>query len=79
MNIHYHGHSCIQISTADYSFIIDPFISPNPSSTSKVDNIHVQYILLSHAHMDHISDAVEIAKRNDATIIAAVELATYLS
>jgi L-ascorbate metabolism protein UlaG (beta-lactamase superfamily) len=79
MNIIYHGHSCIQISTSQHSFIIDPFITPNPSSSVTIDTIHVQHILLSHAHMDHIADAVEIAKRNDATIIAAGELATYLS
>jgi L-ascorbate metabolism protein UlaG (beta-lactamase superfamily) len=79
MIIQYHGHSCIQITTSQQSIIIDPFIAPNPASPSKVESIEVQYVLLSHAHMDHISDAVEIAKRNDATIIAIAELATYMS
>lgn len=79
MHIQYHGHSCFQLSTSDYSILVDPFISPNPASQAKIDDIQVQYILLSHSHIDHIADAVEIAKRNDATIIAAVELATYLN
>jgi L-ascorbate metabolism protein UlaG (beta-lactamase superfamily) len=79
MIIQYHGHSCMQISTAQHSIILDPFITPNPASPTKADSIEVQYVLLSHAHMDHISDAAEIAKRNDATIIATAELATYFS
>lgn len=79
MKIEFHGHSCIQITTAESSLIIDPFIRPNPLAKAKVENIRVQYVLLTHAHMDHIADAAEIAKNNDATIVTSVELATYLS
>src|SRR5699024_4151998 len=44
----------------------------------KVEDVKVDYILLTHAHNDHVGYTVEIAKNNDATVIAPVELAGYL-
>jgi len=78
MEIRYHGHSCVQITTGETSLIIDPFLSSNPAATVKPNEIRVQYVLLTHGHFDHIEDAVAIAKQNDATIVATFELANYL-
>jgi L-ascorbate metabolism protein UlaG (beta-lactamase superfamily) len=78
MEILYHGHSCIQITHEGTSFIIDPFINGNPVAVTKAEDIRVQYVLLTHGHGDHIADAAEIAKQNDATVIATFELATYM-
>lgn len=72
MEIRYHGHSTVQLTEGEHSIIIDPF-------QTNVEQIDVQYVLLTHGHADHIADAVAIAKRNKATIIAVYELATYLS
>lgn len=58
--------------------MFDPFISGNPLATTKLADIRVSHILLTHGHQDHILDAVELAKQNDATIVATHELATYL-
>lgn len=79
MDIVYHGHSCIQITSGDHSIIIDPFITYNPLATVRADDIRVQYILLTHAHEDHIGDAALLARNNDATIVSMVELANYFS
>ena len=79
MEILYHGHSTVQITTQGRSIIIDPFLSGNPVAKIKADDIQVDYILLTHGHGDHISDAETIAKRNGATIIGNHELATYFS
>lgn len=79
MEIRYHGHSCVQISHGGHSLIIDPFISGNPLAATKLEDVKVEHILLTHAHQDHILDAVPIAKNNDATVIATFELATYMS
>ncbi|WP_282940623.1 metal-dependent hydrolase [Paenibacillus sp. RC67] len=79
LKVEYHGHSCVQLSDGEHSLIIDPFLTDNPSAIVKPESIRVQHVLLTHAHADHIQNAVEIAKANDATLIAIHELATYLS
>lgn len=79
MFIQYHGHSCIQISNNNNSIIIDPYITGNPVAISKLQDIKVQYILITHGHSDHTTDAVAIAKQNNASIIAVEELTTYFS
>ncbi|MFD2369010.1 metal-dependent hydrolase [Brevibacillus sp. GCM10020057] len=78
LDIRFHGHSTVQLTAGEHSVIIDPFISGNAQATTKLADIQVQYILLTHGHQDHILDAVELAKANDATIVATHELATYL-
>jgi L-ascorbate metabolism protein UlaG (beta-lactamase superfamily) len=78
MKITYHGHSCIQVSHQGKSVIIDPFLTGNALAKAKPEEIEVQYVLLTHAHGDHISDALTIAKRNNATVVATHELATYM-
>lgn len=79
LDIRFHGHSSVQVTSEGHSIMIDPFISGSPMAATKLEDISVQYILLTHGHQDHILDAVELAKQNDATIIATHELATYLS
>ncbi|MBN6187996.1 metal-dependent hydrolase [Aneurinibacillus sp. BA2021] len=78
MKITYHGHSCVQVSHRGKSLIIDPFLTGNSLAKAKPEEIEVQYVLLTHGHGDHIGDALAIAKRNDATVVATHELATYL-
>jgi L-ascorbate metabolism protein UlaG (beta-lactamase superfamily) len=79
LQITFHGHSCIQINTNGKSLIIDPFLSGNPVSIIKPEEIVVDAVLLTHAHQDHILDAAPIAKANDVPIISNVELASYMS
>jgi len=78
MRITYHGHSCFLIETTGHRLLIDPFISGNPLATARADSIECDFILLSHGHDDHTLDALPIAKRCGATIVAAFELAEYL-
>jgi L-ascorbate metabolism protein UlaG (beta-lactamase superfamily) len=74
------GHSTMLIQTAKgTNILIDPFIGGNPSypkSFSLPSNIH--YILLSHGHADHISDAVPVATKHGSTVVAIYELAAYI-
>jgi L-ascorbate metabolism protein UlaG (beta-lactamase superfamily) len=79
MKIVYHGHSCVQLITGDKSLLIDPFLTGNPVAVTKPEDIKADYILLTHAHSDHIGDAEPIAKANDATVVATFELAQYMS
>ncbi|TYP74106.1 metal-dependent hydrolase [Paenibacillus methanolicus] len=78
MQITFHGHSCVQLTSRSHSILIDPYLDANPAGV-KAKDILAQYILLTHGHDDHITDAVSVAKRNDATIIAVEELAEYFA
>ena len=73
------GHSCVYATDGTYKLIIDPFLSGNPQATVSPDEIDVDYILVTHGHGDHLGDAVAIAKRTGATIIAPNELANWVA
>ncbi|QYR23220.1 metal-dependent hydrolase [Paenibacillus sp. sptzw28] len=79
MEIIYHGHSCLQIIARNKSLVIDPFLRGNQLAVTKPEDIKTDYVLLTHAHMDHILDAEPIAKANDAPVVANPELAAYMS
>lgn len=71
------GHSCFLLEDGDNRVIIDPFLSGNPQAQLKPEDVSVSHILLTHAHGDHLGDALSIAKANDAVVIAPFELANY--
>ncbi len=75
--ISFHGHSVLQIRTDEHTILIDPFITGNPLCDLNADDIKCDYIILSHGHGDHLGDTIDIARRNDAEVIAMVELAHY--
>lgn len=78
MKLSYHGHSVVMITFEDNTKgIIDPFINGNPLCDLKVEDINVDYVFITHGHNDHVGDALEIAKNNDALIISNVEIANY--
>lgn len=80
MKLTYLGHSAVLIEEGQFKGIIDPFISGNPLSKTSVDSLHdITHIFVTHGHGDHIGDAVEIAKANNALIIANHEICAYLS
>ncbi|MBB6735174.1 metal-dependent hydrolase [Cohnella zeiphila] len=79
MDIIFHGQSGVQIVVGDKSLIIDPFLSGNPLATVKPEDVRADYVLLTHAHGDHILDAEPISKANKAPVVSIVELATYMS
>lgn len=78
LNISYHGHSVIKIKTNTHTILIDPFISGNGQTDLKASEESVDVILLTHGHNDHVGDTIDLAKRNDALVIATFELATYI-
>lgn len=78
MKITFHGHSCVMIELSDQTrLIIDPFITGNPLTDLKAEEVKVDYILLTHGHNDHVGDTHLIANNNNATIISNVELSDY--
>ena len=71
------GHSCFALDNGKYKILIDPFIKGNPTAKSTEDQKSADFILISHGHGDHLGDAIELAKKNNAMIISNFELCTY--
>ena len=69
------GHACVLLQDGDHRLIIDPFLTGNSLATLRPEQIEVQHVLISHGHGDHVGDAMAIAKRCGATVIANYELA----
>jgi L-ascorbate metabolism protein UlaG (beta-lactamase superfamily) len=79
MTITYYGHSCFGINHNDSRILFDPFITPNPLAADiDVEKVEADFILITHGHMDHIADAVSIAKRTGAKVIANFEIYQWL-
>ena len=78
MKITFYGHACLGIQINDIHILVDPFISGNPKASHiDINSIQADYILLTHAHQDHVLDVESIAKRTDAVIVSNYEIATY--
>jgi len=77
MKITFYGHSCVLIETNGTHLLIDPFLTGNPLAPISAEDIHADYILLSHGHGDHYGDTEAIAKRTGATVIGNYEVVTY--
>ncbi len=78
MKITFYGHACLGIQIKDIHILIDPFISGNPKASHiNIETLKADYILLTHAHQDHILDVEVIAKRTNAVIVSNYEIASY--
>lgn len=78
MKITFLGHASLHIELGDYSLIVDPFISANEKAAHiDLEELKADFILLTHAHQDHILDVEIIAKNNDAIIISNYEIVNH--
>ncbi|QCE42678.1 metal-dependent hydrolase [Psychroserpens sp. NJDZ02] len=78
MKITFYGHACLGIQIEDIHILVDPFISGNPKAAHiDINTIKADYILLTHAHQDHILDVEAIAKRTEAVIVSNFEIVTH--
>jgi L-ascorbate metabolism protein UlaG (beta-lactamase superfamily) len=79
MEIKFHGQSCFELSEGETRVLIDPFLKPNnPVAVTTGEEVDPTHIALSHGHVDHVADAVPVAKRTGAHCVAIVELAKWL-
>lgn len=77
LELTYYGHSAFQLSDGANTIVIDPFFTGNPVAPIPATDVYPDFIVLTHAHGDHVGDAFDIAKRCNATIIAVNELANF--
>ncbi|WP_163327700.1 metal-dependent hydrolase [Desulfurobacterium thermolithotrophum] len=74
----YLGHSAFYIEGEGIKALIDPFLSENPWKIAKPEDFKdLNYIFVTHAHGDHLGDAIEIAKKTNAVIVSIFEVAQY--
>ncbi|MCK6559194.1 metal-dependent hydrolase [candidate division KSB1 bacterium] len=77
MKLVFLGHSCFLLETGTHRLLLDPFLTGNPVAAVKAEEVACDFILISHGHGDHVGDAVAIARRTGALIIANHEIATF--
>jgi len=78
MKITFLGHASLQINIGDITILVDPFISGNPKASHiDLESLQADYILITHAHQDHILDVEAIAKRTKAVIVSNYEIVSY--
>ena len=78
MKITFYGHASLGIQIDDVNILVDPFITRNPNASNiDINTLKADYILVTHAHQDHILDVEAIAKRTNAVIISNYEIVTY--
>ena len=80
MKITFYGHASLGIQVGGKYILVDPYISANPSAAHiDIETLKADYILVTHAHGDHILDVEAIAKRTNAIIVSNAEIAGYYS
>ena len=79
IQITYHGHACFSIQTGAANLLIDPFLTGNAMADVTPEQVTPDYILVTHAHGDHLGDALPIAKRTGATVISNNEIHSYMT
>lgn len=71
--IHWYGQAAFRIETPSGGVIlIDPWLKvPTNPDKDSIDKLgRVDYILITHGHWDHVGEAIEIAKKTGAILVA---------
>jgi L-ascorbate metabolism protein UlaG (beta-lactamase superfamily) len=78
MKITFYGHASLGIEVGGKHIIVDPFITGNPLAAAiDIETLQADYILLTHAHGDHVLDVEAIASRTNAVIVSNAEITSY--
>jgi L-ascorbate metabolism protein UlaG (beta-lactamase superfamily) len=77
----WYGHAAFVLKTPGGTVLaIDPWLSnptsPDKEAAGKLEK--VDFIVVTHAHADHVGDAVAIAKRTGAKLVGGFDLANAL-
>lgn len=80
LEITFFGHATFGFKTpAGKHVIVDPWLEQNPSCPPRLKNpAHVDTLLITHAHFDHIGDALSVAKKHNATCVGIFETMHWL-
>jgi L-ascorbate metabolism protein UlaG (beta-lactamase superfamily) len=78
VKVTWYSHACFLIESNGTKLLTDPFITGNPLTPIRADNIGADYIFVSHGHGDHVGDTVAIAKRTGATVVSNYEIQNWM-
>jgi L-ascorbate metabolism protein UlaG (beta-lactamase superfamily) len=73
------GHGTFLVETNGIRVLIDPFLTENPSASMTAEEVPADVIILSHGHGDHVGDAINVANRTGALVIANHEIVEWLT
>jgi L-ascorbate metabolism protein UlaG (beta-lactamase superfamily) len=73
----FYGQAAVLLQDGATRILIDPFLTGNPLATVQAADVQADAVIVTHAHGDHLGDALEIAKRCNATLFANYEIAMY--
>lgn len=78
MKVTFLGHASFLIEIENKKIIVDPFITPNPLAKDiNLAALNADFILVTHAHEDHIADVEKIAKASNAVVVSNFEIVSY--
>lgn len=77
LTYNYYGHACFQLDDGKNKILVDPFLTGNPQASIKPDDVEADYILITHAHADHVGDAYDILERTGATAVCIPEMTDF--
>lgn len=58
--------------------LIDPYLTENPLTEVQPEELEPDLILVTHAHHDHLGDAIDISRRTGAPILTTPEVASHV-
>jgi L-ascorbate metabolism protein UlaG (beta-lactamase superfamily) len=73
------GHATFLLEANGKRVLIDPWLKDNPACPDDLkDPGGVDVIAITHGHNDHMADALDIAKKTGAHVVAIVEIGDWL-
>jgi L-ascorbate metabolism protein UlaG (beta-lactamase superfamily) len=73
------GHASFKIRNEQGTAVyIDPWITDNPSCTTKLEEINdANIVCVTHGHFDHFGDSLAIVKRTGAKLVCSPDIGWY--